>query len=420
MHFKVYRHTLVAEESLLLTRKFIVLVDDQGFLHFTNFHKFIKNPNRSVTSITEDGNNRYDFVCFFLNYIYFTKNYGSLTEVVIDDVIDFFNRYGKGELNTNDRGRTKQTTEKCIQYVLDFLELLCKSRKYNLRLKMNELYKTVPARDHNGGVFNKKVPVYDVSYSEHKRDIFRDIPNAAFDIMYEHIATHHTELLALVSLSAFAGLRPSEACNVRREDSALGPGLLFQIVNGKVTKIEIDLRKELCLRSDLKPTGRIKKERPQTVPLLFMDAFLAAYNTYMSYIEGKKYEAAYGPLSVNKQGKAITYDSYYVEFRKIVKEELVPIFLKSDDPEVAMYGRLLIENNISPHVFRHWYTVQLVLSGMDQVGELMNARGDGSPESCLVYLRNKSELEKKYKLVTNEVFNYLSWVAKKKKRTEND
>jgi hypothetical protein len=27
---KVYRHTLVAEESLLLTRKFIVLVDDQG------------------------------------------------------------------------------------------------------------------------------------------------------------------------------------------------------------------------------------------------------------------------------------------------------------------------------------------------------------------------------------------------------
>ncbi len=49
MHFKVYRHTLVAEESLLLTRKFIVLVDDQGFLHFTNFHKFIKNPNRKIS-----------------------------------------------------------------------------------------------------------------------------------------------------------------------------------------------------------------------------------------------------------------------------------------------------------------------------------------------------------------------------------
>ena len=72
-----------------------------------------------------------------------------------------------------------------------------------------------------------------------------------------------------------------------------------------------------------------------------------------------------------------------------------------------------MENNLSPHVFRHWYTVQLVLSGIDNVGELMGARGDTSPESSLTYLQNKGDLEKQYRKVNNGMFNYLSWAAKK-------
>ena len=73
---------------------------------------------------------------------------------------------------------------------------------------------------------------------------------------------------------------------------------------------------------------------------------------------------------------------YYQRFRKIIREEMIPIFLKSDDPEVVFFGQLLQENNISPHIFRHWYTTQLVLSGVNEVSELMSARGDNSPESA--------------------------------------
>ncbi len=55
----------------------------------------------------------------------------------------------------------------------------------------------------------------------------------------------------------------------------------------------------------------------------------------MSYLEGKRYESDYGPLNLNKQGKALSYDVYYQRFRKIIREEMIPIFLKSDDPEVV-------------------------------------------------------------------------------------
>lgn len=40
-------------------------------------------------------------------------------------------------------------------------------------------------------------------------------------------------------------------------------------------------------------------------------------------------------------------------------------------------------------------------------------RGDKSPESALTYLQNKSELEKQYKKINNEVFDYRYWQAEK-------
>lgn len=414
LRFSVYSHTLVIGDNNLITRKFIVLKDSKGNIKFTDFHRYVKPTNKTIRNIADDGNNRFDFVVKFLNYAYFHKGIQTLNELTIPIIKDFMNGYGTGTLPGDEKGRTKNTVQACIAAIMDFLEVYIKECKGKCHLKKDDLYKYVPVRDKNGRTFNKKVPVFDVVYTNKPKEIFRDIPNDAFDMLFEHIALYHTDLLGLVTLSAFAGLRPSEACNVRREDSAWGPGLLFHIYDGEVHKVQIDLRQELCLRSDLKSTGKIKKERMQTVPLIFTDAFVDSYNNYMGYMNGKKYEAAYGAFTVNKQGKAITYKNYYQRFVKIIKEEMIPKYLESNDPEIVMYGRLLLENNLSPHVFRHWYTVQLVLSGMDNVGELMEARGDSSPESSLTYLQNKGELEKQYRKVSNEMFDYLSWVAQKK------
>ncbi|MBM9833664.1 site-specific integrase, partial [Enterococcus faecalis] len=93
-----------------------------------------------------------------------------------------------------------------------------------------------------------------VDDSNTEQVIFRDMPNSAFEMLFAHIAKQHTDLLMVVALGAFVGLRPSEACNVRREDSPLGPGIIFHQAEGETFKVEIDLRKEIPLRSDLKPT----------------------------------------------------------------------------------------------------------------------------------------------------------------------
>lgn len=412
--FAVYKHQLVIKDNRLITRKFIVLKNSAGIMKFTDFYRYIKPKNLLIRNITDDGNKRFDFVVKFLNYAFFTRKIATLDELNISVVKDYFNAYGQGTLPGDKSGRSKSTVEQCINSIIDFLDLMIDDRKNNCSIKTDELYKYIPYRNKRGITKKKKVPIFDVFYINEPRQIFRDIPKNAFEMLFEQISKYHQEILMLVILSCFAGLRPSEACNVRRTDSALGPGILFESIDGEITKIQIDLRMEQCLRSDLKPTGRIKKERLQTVPLIFTDVFIDGYNDYMRYIDGQKYEKDFGALSVNKQGKAITYNSYYQKFRKIIREEMIPLYLDSEDEETVLYGHLLLENNISPHIFRHWYTVQLVLSGMDNIAELMQARGDSSPESSLIYLQNKGELEKQYRKVSNGMHDYLSWAAEKK------
>jgi len=385
MRFVVYKHSLVLGDNNIVTKQFIVLKHDDGNLQFTDFHRYVKSTSR-IKSISDDGNKRFSYVVKFLNFIFGTLGLKSIDQLTLEMVREFFTLYGLSQLPGDSGKRKKSTVEKCVNAVLDFLTLYLSKRK------------------------EPNFEIY-VDDSNTEKAIFRDMPNSAFEMLFSHIAHYHKDLLMVVALGAFVGLRPSEACNVRREDSPLGPGILFHQSDGQVFKIEIDLRKEIPLRSDLKPTGRIKKERLQAVPYIFLEVFLDTYNDYMSYLEGKKYEKDYGPLNLNRRGKALSYDVYYQKFRKIIREEMIPIFLKSDDAEVVFFGQLLQEHNISPHIFRHWYTTQLVLSGVSEISELMSARGDKSPESAWVYLQNKGEIAKQYGQVNNGVFDYMNWRA---------
>ena len=187
--------------------------------------------------------------------------------------------------------------------------------------------------------------------------------------------------------------------------------MLFSVVDNEVVNVTINLTQEKNLRSDLVSVGSIKKERYQKVYPVFLDAFMECYNTYMEYIQGRPFESRYGALTNTSFGKAITYQDYYNEFRKVVAAS-IPLMLRSDDPETVNYGKLLLENTISPHIFRHWFSVKLTLYGEDVAG-LMNWRGDKSPESALTYLQNKGELEKQYAKVNTEMFKYSIWRAEK-------
>lgn len=415
--FSIYKHNFVYGNNLIVTKQFIVLCHSDGTKTFTNFHKYAVNPNRKIKKFNEDGNNRFIFINKFLNYAFFTEGISSLSELTVDVGRRFLNAYGMHELPDDDKyvHREKGTVEKSVKAVLDFYINLINDKDSGCKIKSADLYKVITVRNKYGKAIKKTIPQFDVNYiSGIKEPIYRDIPNKAFVLLFDHIATNHTDLLGLVMHQAFAGLRPSEACNVRRMDSPLGAGIRIKEINGRLCGVTIDLRDELNLRSDLLTVGGIKKERIAKVPDIFLSAYKDAYEIYTNYMEGKPYEAEYGPFSVNKQGKAITYDSYYQKFREIIKEEMIPIYLQSNDNELVLYGQTLMEHSLSPHVFRHWYTVHLVLSGINEPGVLMHYRGDTSPESALTYINNKGELEKQFSKVTNETFNYTLWAAKEK------
>lgn len=415
-HFAVFNHQIVKDDGQRINRKFIVLRTSDGLVQFTDFHKYIKTSS-VLKREASDGNSRFDFVAKLLTYAYFTVGIQSFNDISVDVIADFLNKYGLCELpdDTAETTRSKNTVERCFRAVMDFLESYLAENGDNCSLKEKDLYHMVNKRDKHGKVIKVKMPVFDIRYkgSSHP-PIFRDIPNKCFNIMFAYIATFHKEIFGLVLCGAFGGLRPSEACNVRRADSPLGAGIRFFKSGTTIYKVDIDLKKERKLRDDNVIVGNIKKERIQTIPDVFLDAFVSAYDTYMTYLNTRDPDA-YGAFTLNKQGRAMTYASYLNTFHSIVANELVPIFLEHSDPEVVMYGRILMEHRLSPHVFRHWYTVQLVLSGVSNPGILQKLRGDSNPESSLRYLADKSELAKKYAKVSSETFDYMKWLAK-----END
>lgn len=409
--FSVYKHNFILPSGTLARRQLIVIKHDNGTLTFTNFGKYITSK-KAFTTPANDGGNQFAFVVQMLNFTFQNYNIRKLNDLTVDMVNDFLQNYSLGTLDGDTQPRTKETVMMCSNAILNFLVNYIHDNKDKSAMKEADLYRKQPYKNKYNQVQERMVPVFDVICEGADKIILRDIPNKAFALLLNHIADEHPNLLGLVILSAFAGLRPSESCNVRREDSSLGPGIIINKTDGEITKIQIDLRRELILRSDGKITGSIKKERLQTVPSIFISSFAEYYEKYLEYLKKQPYEEDYGALNINKQGKAMIYRSYFNAFKQIVKEEMVPIYLASDDPELVEFGRILMEYDLAPHALRHWYSVQLTLAGYT-VPELMNARGDKSPESALTYIQNKGELEKQYAQASNKIFDYFSWLAEK-------
>lgn len=418
MHFYVYKHVFILKENRKITRFFLTLRDsDKNIVAFTNFHIFIKSgKNRKSKKVTCTGEARFYAVCKFLNYAFFDSEYKihNLNAVTVDIISAYLNAYGMGELNENDKYRKQTTVDSVIDYIIDFFDeylLYANQYKIKTKLKRSELYikKQIYSKKFKKFI-DVNVPRFDVTVISNNKTIFRDIFEGVFTIIMNTIIEEDTDILMLAASSAFAGLRPSEACNLLQEDSPLGNGILFYESNAKIDEIILDLDYERQLRSDGKSVGDIKKERKQKVYPAFIPAFAECYNIYMKHMHGRKYEEKYAPLTINSQGKAMTYDTYLSRFKKIVVSAREKM-LHSDDPKVCMYGKMLFTNNLTPHIFRHWFSVKLTLFGEDVAG-LQYWRGDKSPNSALTYIANKSELVKQLNDVSSELYDFSSWMAK--------
>ena len=79
---------------------------DYDYDYGTNDYSYVLNPRRRLRSISNSGNNRFDFIVKFLNYAFFECKLDCLDHLNVKIVREFLNLYGMGKLPNDVKGRT--------------------------------------------------------------------------------------------------------------------------------------------------------------------------------------------------------------------------------------------------------------------------------------------------------------------------
>ena len=401
LRYAVYSVQNRMSDGLVYTRSFIVVKNGYNIIvRFTRLQEYAGiYAHGTYRPITANPEAKLYFICGFLNYVMVehVNEFGihhiyDITKKVMES---YFTHYAL-EKQVDGSYRSKETVERCVLTVTDFMRRLSVKHGGFMKISKDELFEEQTRMTRRGQLVKKQIPAFQVVGVPITDRPLRDMPTKVLEILLS-MAFRYTEDIAFgLCLQAFAGLRAGEVCNVRQESSPLGAGIRFTEAGGNTIKAEIDLRREVALRSDNAKTGKIKKERLQCVYQAFLRTFMQAYEMHKKYLCRIHYEKEYAPMFVNQYGKAMSYETYRNRFKKLIRDHLRPYLAASGDPEQRVYGQLLYENEIGTHILRHWFTVQLVLRGED-IGDIEYWRGDTSPESAYLYLQNKGELVKELK-----------------------
>lgn len=397
-HYGLYNHRLITKDGIAYSRPFIVIRNNFGVVvRFTNLHNYACiYENKVFVPITSDSEARLHYICMMLNYV-LIKHYDRF---LIDHVFKvsrealecFFRDYAQEKL-LNGKYRGEQSIEKCVRAVTAFFRKLRQKFGDYVLLKYEDLFTETIVYNKCGKPKKKKLLAFQVRGITKNGEPFRELPTKAFRILLNLAFRYAPDIAFAICLQAFAGLRAGEVCNVRQEGAPTGSGFIFTRIESRIIKIEIDLTRELMMRSDGVVCGKIKKERIQCVYPPFLEAFVSAYEQHKRYLSTSNYEKEYCPMFINNCGMAMTYDDYARRFKSLVDNHFRAVLLECDDPECRIYGQLLYENSLTPHALRHWFSVQLTLKGED-IAQIQYWRGDKSPESAFVYLQNKGDLVK--------------------------
>lgn len=409
--YAVYSLRTATEGGLACTRSFIVVKNGYNVIvRFTRFQEYAGiYVGSTFCPVTSNPEAKLYFICQMLNYM--LAEHGAefgirhVFDVTKPMLAQFFNHYAQEKL-PDGTYRSPESVMRCVSTVTDFMNRLCVRFGGYMKISRDELYENKTHMTARGNLVEREGPAFQAAGYPETGSPFRDMPAKVMEILIPLAFRYAREIAFGICLQAFAGLRAGEVCNVRQECSPLGPGIRFVESGGNILKAEIDLRRELSLRSDGAEVGKIKKERLQCVYPAFLGAFLQAYELHKEYLSKVKFEPEYAPMFVNRNGKAMSYETYRIQFKALIRERLRPLLADSADPELRIYGQILCEHELSTHALRHWYTVQLVLRGED-IANIQHWRGDRSPESAFAYLQNKGDLVRQLRETNGRLLDIL-------------
>ena len=417
-HFAVYELLVEDKAKNVGVHRLIVIKNQYGVVvRFTGLEAYSHPFTGRKTPIRTRSKQELGYICDALNYIFFNKKsvnkVASTARVTLEIIIDYFENY-RTEPMDNGRFRGQQSVDKCVWAVSHFFANVSLAAGTISAIEPTELFieKYEKANKESRKLAMKFTPIYQQKALQKREKLtLRDIPISAMEILWDVCRVYCPEIYFIVVAQCTAGLRPSEALNMRREDSLWGRGLSITMHGSTIKEIEIDLEQELMLRSDGKSVGRIKRERKQKVYPAFISLFNHAYEFHKHYLQGRRYETEFAPMFINRDGKAMAYKSYLQKFQSLVRNYLRPRLLESEKPELHVLAHRLATENLSPHALRHFFTVLLVMRGED-IAQIQHFRGDKNPESALDYLQNKGELVKAAEVVATEFINRLLEIGK--------
>lgn len=414
LRFGVYELRCLADNGEQVLRYFIVIKDESGLIwKWTRLAQYADTRTGIVSSITRSNYKKVRYVTQMLNYFFCGSDtlhrIRRFSQITYEKLTDYFEYYAKTPSERTGRYRTKLQVSECILTCTQFVDNLLKDG-IKLAVKKKELWKKEEKLERQGGQirsYQKKtatVPNFHVTcFSEEKQPIFRDIPNQVLQRMFQLAFRYMPHLVMPMALGAFAGLRPGECCQVQQEFAG---GFQCQYVAGKLHAVTFDLTRNRQLRSDGVNTGSIKRRRKQKVYPAFLHTFQQILQFQKRYLGQVGFEPEFAPLVVNSRGVAMTTAVYSSAFQKLVEVYLRPSLLQDEDPYMQQYGQMLLENKLGPHALRHWFSVALVLDGVDAM-TLQYYRGDRNIESSYVYVTNKSELVREYQRTAENMVDEL-------------
>lgn len=385
-------------------------------LYTTDYTRYIYYSDGHIKKIES---NTYDVVLYIvlmLNWIIIEnfERYGvaKLEDITFEMCQDYLNWYAIYGANDRDDAPSLSAIKSVRGYITRFMFGM-KRTGINLDMNNHWLLKESPKSSRRYKSYSYELDiVYDSSQSN---KILRDIATEAIELQLTCARIYKPLMELPIAMQCYTGIREGATCNCRREDSIYGAGIITEHNAGRITGVSINLSRKHLLRSDRAPIGNPKRERIARVYPAFLDAFLDVYNRHLDITTDLKVEDT-KPLFINERisrktgcHMAMSVYSYKSNYKKLMKEYVMPIMRKSDNPRLRDFAQLLDQSRYGLHWFRHWFSVQLVLAG-EEWQTLMEYRGDKSPESAITYVTNKKIFRDMYQKanagLANDIIKY--------------
>ncbi|WP_240417366.1 site-specific integrase [Paenibacillus periandrae] len=339
-----------------------------------------------------------NYLCSFLNYILIENRIKyklpSLQELQFSHGTDFLNELTKKE-------RSRMTVRKAERTLTSFYEFLVKKKllihieesafkKQNLYGNSNQKYTVSPFK----GVIMPR---------NKQGHIAHDLPEQYILPLIEMAVKMANPIALGIYMQCFGGIRQGELVNIRRSD-VISIGSFGEF--GIVIKLQ-----QKNMRTDIKDSSGssgVKKPRRQIV-FPIQDWLQSLYRFHIGAYTPEDGSDA---LFVNRDGKAMSGQSYRAYFSKLKKEFLKQL-RKSSNPDDIVYAVKLEEYKWSTHLGRGIFT-NLLAEEADNPYDIALPRGDSNLSSSLVYQGNTERMRKKLESRMQQLYdNYLPNLIKK-------